>query len=310
MVVKIGKSRRLFLLMGVCLIDTYSTPSDLIPLLGNNKPSQDPFDGHTLWIVDENSGQCLSSYGFGACGDVNLWKWRSNARNNELVMFESVLPPRFKSDKEYKDIDVLKIDGEVEEKADKGENEDGDEVSVGGKNKKDSLCLGRMMSISKTHPETTLSKCSSRIASATTWEYDHENMMLSTATGVLSKFMGSLCVVRDGDVASTQNCNMGYSRLQLVIHTTRTGEPTETEKNTLQQAHSKAHPIENGEWICQKSGLVFPRNLDGRVPSLSTKHNKHQGKHEDRQIFMGAGIFTKVIYFISFSLTHSLKFTH
>lgn len=284
MVVKIGKSRRLFLLMGICLIDTHSTPSDLIPLLGSKRFSNtDPYDGHTLWIVDENSGECLSSYGFGACGDVNLWKWRSNTRNDELVMFESVLPPRFKSDKEN---DILKIDGK--------ENSENTEevVSVGGKNKKDALCLGRMMSISKTHPETTLSKCSSRIASATTWEYDHENMMLSTATGVLSKFMGSLCVVRDGDVASTQNCNMGYSRLQLVIHTTRTGQKTEmAEQNTLQQAHSKAHPIENGEWICKKSGLVFPRNLDGRVPSLSTKH---QGKHEDRQIFMGAGIFTKV----------------
>ena len=282
MVVKVGKSRRLFLLLGICLLDTHSTPSDLIPLLGTNRLSQsDPFDGHTLWIVDENSGQCLSSYGFGACGDVNLWKWRSTARNNELVMFESVLPPVIKSDKN--------LDSEIRNH----ENID----DAGGKKKKDSLCLGRMMSISKTHPETTLSKCSSRITSATTWEYDHENMMLSTATGVLSKFIGSLCVVRDGDVASTQNCNMGYSRLQLVIHTTRTGETSELtalNQNTLEQAHSKAHLIENGEWICKKSGLIFPRNLDGRVPSLGYPTHKHQGKHEDRQIFMGADLFTKV----------------
>lgn len=283
MVVKIGKSRRLFLLLGICLIDTYSTPSDLIPLLGTSDFSHaDPFDGHTMWIVDENSGECLSSYGFGACGDVNLWKWRSHGWNSELVMFESVLPPVFRNQ------------GESESGAVAGpalQVLDLDSVSIGGKNKRDSLCLGRMMSISKTHPETTLSKCSSRIASATTWEYDHENMMLSTATGVLSKFMGSLCVVRDGDVASTQNCNMGYSRLQLVIHTTRKGHSMEEVENTLQQAHSKAHAVENGEWTCQKSGLVFPRNLDLRVASLSTKNS---GKHEDRQIFMGADIFTKV----------------
>lgn len=282
MVIKVGKSRRLFLLLGICLLDTHSTPSDLIPLLGTSSFSQsDPFDGHTLWIVDENSGQCLSSYGFGACGDVNLWKWRSNARNSELVMFESVLPPVFKSEINNG------ADNQIDEK---------DEI-IGSSRKKDSLCLGRMMSISKTHPETTLSKCSSRITSATTWEYDHENMMLSTATGVLSKFIGSLCVVRDGDVASTQNCNMGYSKLQLVVHTARTGQSTELavqNQNTLQQAHSKAHLVENGEWICKKSGLAFPRNLDGRVPSLGHPSHKHQGKHEDRQIFMGADIFTKV----------------
>lgn len=295
MVVKIGKSRRLFLLLGICLIDTYSTPSDLIPLLGANKLSQsDPFDGHTLWIVDENSGQCLSSYGFGNCGDVNLWKWRSNSRNSELVMFESVLPPIFKSNKEI----VSESNGENADK------------KSGHKNGKDALCLGRMMSISKTHPETTLSKCSSRIASATTWEYDHENMMLSTATGVLSKFTGSLCVVRDGDVASTQNCNMGYSRLHLVVHTTRTGQSTELiTQNTLQQAHSKAHLMENGEWICQKTGLVFPRNLDGRVPSVASKHHhQHQGKHEDRQIFMGAGVFTKVRNYLQRSIKIQIVF--
>jgi hypothetical protein len=283
MVVKIGKSRRLFLLLGICLIDTYSTPSDLIPLLEATEYSQgDHFDGHTMWIVDENSGECLSSYGFGACGDVNLWKWRSRGWKSELVMFESVLPPVIKSREETDSNDSPIATSKIS---------DSIHTDTKTKSSKESQCLGRMMSISKTHPETTLSKCSSLIASATTWEYDHENMMLSTASGVLSKFMGSLCVVRDGDVASTQNCNMGYSRLQLVIHTTRKGQSKEEMQNTLQQVHSKMHPIENGEWSCHKSGLVFPRNLDGRVASLSTKNN---GKYEDRQIFMGADIFTKV----------------
>ena len=291
MVVKIGKSRRLFILMGICLIDTYSTPSDLIPLLGTSEFSHaDPFDGHTMWIVDENSGECLSSYGCGACGDVNLWKWRSRGWNSELVMFESVLPP------------VIRNDGEVEsDSTAKALSNEQLTSNDGLSKKKESQCLGRMMSISKTHPETTLSKCSSIISSATTWEYDHENMMLSTATGVLSKFIGSLCVVRDGDVASTQNCNMGYSRLQLVVHTTRKGHSTEDEQNALQRVHSKVHSIENGEWTCRKSGLVFPRNLDGRIASLSLKS---AGTHDDRQIFMGADIFTKVINYNAMSTIH------
>lgn len=291
MVVKIGKSRRLFILMGICLIDTYSTPSDLIPLLGTSEFSHaDPFDGHTMWIVDENSGECLSSYGFGACGDVNLWKWRSRGWNSELVMFESVLPP------------VIRNDGDVEsDSTGKALSNEQLTSNDGLSKKKESQCLGRMMSISKTHPETTLSKCSSIISSATTWEYDHENMMLSTATGVLSKFIGSLCVVRDGDVASTQNCNMGYSRLQLVVHTTRKGHSTEDEQNALQRVHSKVHSIENGEWTCRKSGLVFPRNLDGRIASLSLKS---AGTHDDRQIFMGADIFTKVINYNAMSTIH------
>ena len=283
MVIKIAKSRRLFLLLGICLIDTYSTPSDLIPLMGTSDFSNsDPFDGHTMWIVDENSGECLSSHGFGACGDVNLWKWRSRGWKSELVMFESVLPPIIRSNA---DNGLNQIAAPIVELPEPRSN------MKGFKKGRNSQCLGRMMSISKTHPETTLSKCSSMLASATTWEYDHENMMLSTASGILSKFTGSLCIVRDGDVASTQNCNMGYTRLHLVIHTTRTPKSAIESERNPQRSHPKTHLVENGEWTCSKSGLTFPRNLDGRVVSLSTKNT---GKHDDRQIFMGADLFTKV----------------
>jgi hypothetical protein len=296
------KSRRLFLLASICIIDTNSGPNELIPIIGDSAYSHiDPFDGHTLWIVDENSGDCLSTHGFGACGDVNLWKWRTNGKKTELVMFESALTTNPNGD-------ILGVDS------------DRHTAANGTVNKKSTmkgdvpLCLGRIMSIGNTHPETTLSPCSSRIASATTWEYDHETLMLSTATGVMSRFLGSLCIVRDGDKASTQNCNMGYTRLKLVIHTARRGEaldPAQTMQNELQVSNVRSHPIEYGEWTCSRTGLVFPRNLDDRLPAVSTGSGRAPSNHrEDRQVLMGADIFTKVQYSKNTDTRYRLNIAH
>ena len=242
------KSRRLFLLSAVCFVYNTSNPSDLIPVIGDSAHSDtNPFDGHTLWIVDEFTDECLSPFGFAPCGDTNLWKWRTVG--NDLVMFEQ----------------VLSIDGKNLKPPEESNNKE-----------EGPLCLGREMSISHSHPQTVLTKCSQRALTATTWDYDPDLMILSTATGVMSKFLGSLCVVRDGDFASTQNCNMGYTRLRLVIHTTRKGQSSQLMSNdfvnTLQLANSEKirHPIEHGEWICARTGRCLSSHTSSYTYSFTS----------------------------------------
>jgi hypothetical protein len=273
MVVKIGKSRRLFLLLVTCLIANHSTPSELVPLIGTSQNSHaDPFDSHVMWIVDEASGLCLSHLGFSTCGDVNLFKWHSYGRTNTLVKFENVLPPVYNS--------TILL-------------EQGGRYKICNKEEKDSLCLSRMMFMRNTHPETTLSKCSSPLASATTWEYDHDNMMLSTATGFMSNLLGSLCIVRDGSRVGLQNCNMGFTKLKVVVHTKRNEDSKVARSNMELES-------ENEEWVDPKTGLVFPRNLDDRIPSLST--STVNGIRADRQVLMGADIFAKTAFNINFKV--------
>ena len=172
------------------------------------------------------------------------------------------------------------------------------------------------MSFSNPHPESTLSRCSTGPLSGTIWEYDHDSMMLSSppvipqsgwlGTRLLSRMIGSVCVVRDGDAASTQNCNMGYTKLLLVVHTRHRAknngvgngkiESLVAETNAVRAAHSKTRrPIENGEWICERTGLRFPRNLDEHLPSTTTSvNNPNEHIRDDRQVLMGADVYTKV----------------
>ena len=226
-----------------------------------------------MWLLDENTNECLSSHGiFGPCGDTSLWRWRTTGVRNHLVMFEQV-------------IDVV---GGISAAADD-----------------DAYCLGREMTIGHSHPHTALSKCSRTLLKATSWEYDHDLLILSTSSGLLSKFFGSLCVVRDGDAAATQNCNHGYTRLKVVIHTTRSGQraPVAADANGLLLANppKTRHPVEHGEWTCARTGLVFPRNLDDRLPVWPASSGG-DGKRDDRQIFMGGDVFTKTVFGCDFKV--------
>ena len=287
------KKRRLFVILGICCIDTNSTPSDLISLSAlTAKPAQSdhPFDGHTLWIVDENSGLCLGAHGFGLCGDVNLWRWRSYGRASEYVMFQSVVS------------------------ANSGPAPDEDQ---------EQLCLGKLVTSGQPFPVTTLRRCSSSISGPTMWEYDFESQRLSTASGLISRFMGPLCVLREEESASTQHCSMGYTRLRPIIHTVRKDDDvlleddsdkasssssssssggSGGEANSLERANgvAEAHSIEYGDWICPKTGLVFPRNLDDRLHRAS--ESGKQISPEGRQVFVGGGVFTKRMFNYDFKV--------
>jgi hypothetical protein len=186
------------------------------------------------------------------------------------------------------------------------------------KTNSDAHCLGRQMTIGHSHPHTTLTTCSRTLLKATSWEYDHDLLILSTSSGLLSRFFGSLCVVRDGDVAATQNCNQGYTRLKVVIHTTtRSGaagagaEGADANGLLLANLPKTRHPVEHGDWTCARTGLLFPRNLDDRLPAWpaapAASHGGGgggggDGHRDDRQIFMGGDIFTKTVFGMDFKV--------
>ena len=94
---KLGKNRRLLVILSFLLLDTHSEPDpqvlnavqdDYLKRIPVSKSKIDNVNS-ILWLVDSDNGDCLGLHGFGECGDVNLWK--SHKSSSNLIRFEAII---------------------------------------------------------------------------------------------------------------------------------------------------------------------------------------------------------------------------
>lgn len=237
-------------------------------------------DNSTVWVVDVEYNLCLSSYGFSACGEMNLWVWRRSEKGVQLQALQ-------------------------QHHAHDGE--DAQQHGLVDENRHDSqnLCLGRKRFSNK----LKLKSCSSSVldGGTTYWRYDAETGMMQSF-GIRSKsnmllknnlFGDIKCIANDHshqsmhDYAITRKCKSFYTPLKIIP------VPFAAIDNKKKSAHpssllpEKNPLVDEGEWKCPHTGLVIPRNLDRYFEEDdSSTHQRRFG----RQVLMGAGVFTKVSY--------------
>lgn len=94
---KLGKNRRLLVILSFLLLDTHSEPDpqvlnavqdDYLKRIPVSKSKIDNVNS-ILWLVDSDNGDCLGLHGFGECGDANLWK--SHKSSSNLIRFEAII---------------------------------------------------------------------------------------------------------------------------------------------------------------------------------------------------------------------------
>ena len=153
-------------------------------------------------------------------------------------------------------------------------------------------CLARSRNVLKKR-ELLLRKCSESRLSSTWWKIDESTGMLSTS-GATSSLFGPACVINEETRPILQPCRRGFTAIKVVpladnLHSSiKNAEVlTNSANNNLMKN------FDQGEWRCPVTGLTMPRNLDSLLPPLSL---------DQRQVLMGAGIFTKVRLISSYTL--------
>lgn len=291
-------SRKLVLLLAFLLINSQSITYSKLPVHpdtlssgnngGSNSAKQTPIgSGEVIWLVDTTNGQCLGSHGdFGECGELSLWLYNKQSNG---VLLQS----------------VTSVD-----------EEENTIHSVSGE------CLGRRRSMTRS-TELKMLPCSNDILSPTRWSFDDSTGMLTDSSTLLSKVVGPACI-SNGD-SILQSCKKGFTSLKRVLfHRSSKSSPVKAGQiaTTIIIADDNAFS-DVGTWKCPVTGQVFPRNLDGHLNSkppitatpagagaaagkasttLSATRGGSSGSASttsttaSRQVFMGAGVFSKVQY--------------
>lgn len=161
------------------------------------------------------------------------------------------------------------------------------------------LCLSRAPYSAKVE----LSKCSAKEKNIY-WRYDQDKGALesiSTLRAAWWRKVTPLCVVND-DTKRLQDCRRKYTTLTVVTLVNRPFQFTDDEDedepiipaNTALPSQSIIPDI--GYWQCPVTGQLLPRNLDTFFSSYQST------PHSGRQVLMGAGLFTKVVFGMKFNV--------
>lgn len=244
----------------------------------SNQQGTSTIDGEMVMLMDRRSSQCLGAHGdFGECGELSLWLHTSDGKKEK---FHSITTFR---------------------------DAEGSVPAVSGE------CLGRKRSITG-GGELKLVPCGGISSS---WSYDESSGKLMDA-GLSSKLFGTACVSNGNSIL--QSCRNGYTALKKVLF-----HATASIASPLVELPGSATPADastftdTGTWRCPVTGQVFPRNLDqhlGRpqsvpgprsggggaamaVPRGGSSSGRSDGgasaiSGDGRQVFMGAGVFSKV----------------
>jgi hypothetical protein len=246
-------------------------------------------NSEVVMLVDSTSGQCLGTHGdFGECGELSLWLWDKHGNKGKLQSITAV------------------------------DEEEGSVPSVSGE------CLGRRRS-ALGKAELKMVPCTGSALAPTQWTYDEQSGKLADA-GLTSKFIGPSCVTNGINVL--QSCKNGFTALKKVLfhsnsRNAATGLASVASLTTsLSSAVDESAFSDVGTWKCPVTGQVFPRNLDNHLsakrplattattaavtassPVTSTLAATRGGSSTasvaaagkgGRQVFMGAGVFSKV----------------
>lgn len=262
------------------------------PVLVHSSQSEGITDG-IVWVMDKEKMECLGLYGFAGCGELSMWYLKTIPTLNgiELQSFHSW----------YDDNDIQEEQIETSETF----TEMFDELTETTKLSNSVQyvqCLGRSrlnngLSMQSCHHHYNYNKLFSR----SLWSYDSELGKLAS-TGHISNLLGELCVVNNRNISnvlmycdemytpltilrlSRNDLNVEYNKDDLDHH-----RITDTQKTKLINNHITTNStdslIDYGEYVCPKTGLLIPRNLDS-----------HLGNDiHSRQVLMGSGLFTKVL---------------
>lgn len=240
---------------------TYATPPTA-PVISSNG---------TVWIVDESSHECLGPHGFSQCGDLSGWLWIEEDSYVKLRHLESSnenhclgwkwLQKQF----EIMDCDILKTP----------------------------LYNRRTRNVH--------------------WNFDFAAGYLQTPIGFLETVLpfSPYCVVNDNR-KRLQRCNRAATKLRVVPLADisfLSDDPMHSDGDAFMETESQATTGENsigtsdtpwlldqGYWHCPVTGLALPRNLDkyDSLPSIN------DSERSGRQVLMGAGVFTKVVFGMKF----------
>lgn len=282
------RSRKLLLLLAFLQLDL--DPYERQSWLPSNEFFEDPMidqlftrssqptppriaNNGTVWIVDEGNHECLGPHGFSQCGDLSGWLWIEDGSYVKLRHLESSsenhclgwkwLQKKF----EIMDCDILKTP----------------------------LYSRRTRNIH--------------------WNFDFDAGYLQTPIGFLETVLpfSPYCVVNDNR-KRLQRCNRAATKLRVVpladisfltddLKQSDGDEVMETESLAITgdnsiSAHDFSTPLllDQGYWHCPVTGLALPRNLDKyeNLPPIN------DSERSGRQVLMGAGVFTKVVFGMKF----------
>eukprot|EP01031_Cornospumella_fuschlensis_P028682 gene28682-34628_t len=167
----------------------------------------------------------------------------------------------------------------------------------------DVACLGRM------HPLNALGlrSCKARHAFAGTyWQFDEARGRLQSHSAA-SRLLGATCIASsahrrsnqtdsgsvdrtDAPAATLSKCSEGFAKLKLLpFHLDHTVE-TAHEEGAEAEGRGGGGLVEEGSWRCPQTRQRLPRNLDAHFPG------------EERQVLVGAGLFTKRIFGMNFKV--------
>jgi hypothetical protein len=244
-------------------------------------------NSEVVMLVDSTSGQCLGTHGdFGECGELSLWLWDPHGSKGKLQSITAI------------------------------DEEEGSVPSVSGE------CLGRKRS-ALGKAELKMIPCTGSALAPTQWTYDQQSGKLADA-GLTSKFIGPSCVTNGINVL--QSCKNGFTALRKVLfhsnaHNAASGLASAAGlTSSLSSTASESAFSDVGTWKCPVTGQVFPRNLDqhlsakrpltasvstGAAPATATSTlaatrggsstaSVAAMQKGGRQVFMGAGVFSKV----------------
>jgi hypothetical protein len=271
--VRIG-SRKLLVILAFLLLNSYSITYTKVPLPEtvlhrDDGPSR---NGDVTMLVDSSTGQCLGAHGsFSECGELSLWFHRKIGGRDELQFVSA----------------ATDATGVV--------------PSVSGE------CLGRTRS-ALGGTEVRLMPCH---RAATAWSFDELSGKLMDA-GWRSKLLGTLCVGNGNDGNSIlQTCRKGFSTLRKVVLHSSVAKPL-SGGYIAGTGGEESSFTDSGTWKCPVTGQTFPRNLDQHLSRKSNVGSARGGTLSGtrggsnigstavtpttggRQVFMGAGVFSKV----------------
>jgi hypothetical protein len=164
------------------------------------------------------------------------------------------------------------------------------------------LCLSRAPYSAKVE----LSKCSAKEKNVY-WKYDQDTGALesiSTLRAAWWRKVTPLCVVND-DIKRLQDCRRKYTVLTVITLVNRPFQFTYDDDNDdpisppIAVLPSLSNIPDIGFWQCPITGQLLPRNLDTFFTSYSTSKTTPQS---GRQVLMGAGLFTKVVFGMKFNV--------
>jgi hypothetical protein len=234
----------------------------------SNIPIKEKVHNKSIWLLEEASGLCLGPHGFSVCGDLTVWVWKNSA-GGTLLQHSSATD--------------------------------------------DNKCLGRSWPSS----QIDIYDCSiaeKKIArKGLHWEYDWELGQLKTVNSFRFNILpGYPYCINNREETQLSSCKGGFTKL-IVIDATSTSFHVHDDDDDVQQEKTKVitplsssvaptRLIDQGFWHCPITGLALPRNLDSYLFNNSSQSSSPLENNPHRQVFMGAGVYTKKVFGMTFNV--------